>query len=392
MKENERCLFEIPRGVIEMLNILRCLPVLLVSLLTLCVVPGCAPREDVSEGVVSEQPGFRRLISPELLEHAKLKIQWEHKLPIKGPERLERLLIRGNRIYALSDHNYVVSLNRETGHVIFSQPLASPGLTILGLEPYGDELIALIGNRLAEISADFGTELRSEGLDFGVTCPAARNSSHFYLAGADGRLRTLRAKDKVKLFEVAADRTITSIIADDKFVVFATDGGNVTALAPDRPQKFWEFSAGDGIIGPIVRDGESLFVASKDTYVYKLGVQDGTTPVWRYQTGAILDSHPRVTGGVVYQYVRYQGLSAIDKKSGSFMWQLPEGVDLLAEARGKAYVVTNMGTLVVMDNKEASRLTSIYLAGASKYAANVTDSKIYIADEAGRIACLKPVE
>jgi len=363
-----------------------------VNLLAFCGVLSCVTQENGPKEYVSEQFVLQRLVSPELLEQAKLKIEWEKKLPMEETERLERLFILGSRIYALSDHNYMVSSNREKGDVVFSRSFAPVGFTVLGLKLYKDELISIIGNELVEINPDFGTELRSKRLGFGVTCPAARNGSYFYVAGADRRLRTLRAKDKVKLFEVAAEGTITSIVADDNFVVFATDAGSVTAMKPDKRKLLWQFDAGDGIVGPIVRDGESLFVASKDTYVYKLNVRDGTTPVWKYQTGAVLDRCPRVTQEVVYQYVHYKGLSAIDKESGVLIWQLPEGIDLLAEANGKAYVMTNARTLVVMDNKRAKRLYSINFARVSRYAANVADSKIYIADEEGRIACLRPVE
>ncbi len=99
-----------------------------------------------------------------------------------------------------------------------------------------------------------------------------------------------------------------------------------------------------------------------------------------------------MTREIVYQYVRDKGLTAIDKRSGKFIWQVPGGVELLAEADGKAYVITKIGTLVVMDNRKAKRLYSVNCAAVSRYVANVADSKIYIADEAGRIACLKPAE
>jgi len=87
-----------------------------------------------------------------------------------------------------------------------------------------------------------------------------------------------------------------------------------------------------------------------------------------------------------------KGLIAIDKKSGRILWQLPEGNDLLAEAAGKAYAITNLGTLAVMDNKKGKQLYSINLAEASKYVANVKDAMIYVADDDGRIACLRPIE
>lgn len=361
---------------------LRCRLVLLVSFFIFCVVPGIAVESDL-----------RRLVQPELLKDAELEILWENKLPIKTGESLERLFILGNRIYGLSDQNFMVSLNREKGNVIFSISITEAGLPVVGLGLYKDELFSVAGNKLVEINLDSGIERSAKRLRFGVTCPAARNGSYFYVAGADRRMHTFRSEDKVHVFEVAAedDSMITSIVADEDFVVFATDTGTCVSITPDRPKRLWRFSAADGIAWPIVRDAESLFVASKDTNVYRLNARTGKL-VWKYQTGAMLERGPRVTQRSVYQYVRNEGLSAIDRKSGGLLWQLAEGVDLLAEANGKAYVITNNSELVVMDNKKAKQQYCVNLAGVSRYAANVADSKIYIADEDGRVACIRPVE
>jgi hypothetical protein len=98
------------------------------------------------------------------------------------------------------------------------------------------------------------------------------------------------------------------------------------------------------------------------------------------------------TGSVIYQYVWDKGLTAIGKESGKAMWQAAGGVDLLAEAAGKAYVITGKRTLVVMDNKKGTQLYSVNFAGVSRYITNTEDSKIYIANEDGRIACIRPIE
>jgi outer membrane protein assembly factor BamB len=184
---------------------------------------------------------------------------------------------------------------------------------------------------------------------------------------------------------------ITSIVADENSVVFATDVGDVISITPDKSKRLWQFNAAGGIAWPIVRDAESLFAASKDTNVYRLNVKTGKL-VWKHQTGAMLEKGPQVTERIVYQYARNEGLSAIDKENGGLLWQLADGVDLLAEADGKAYVITKAGTLVVMDNKKAKQQYSVDLSAVSRYAANVADSKIYIADKSGRIACLKPIK
>jgi outer membrane protein assembly factor BamB len=357
--------------------------VLLLTLLIFCNAANC----------IAAESGSQWLVSPKLLEHSDLKIFWENKLPIKSSESLERLFILGNRIYALSDRNYMVSLHKEKGHVIFSKSIVASGFPVVGLSLYKEELFSIVGNELVEINPEFGTKLSGKRLAFGIVCPAARNSSYFYLGGVDRRMHVLRADNKVQVFEVAAenDSLITSIVADENFVVFGTNAGDVISITPGGPKQLWRFNAADSIAGEIVRDVQSLFVASKDTNVYRISVRTGRL-IWKYQTAAMLERGPRVGKNVVYQYVRDKGLAAIDKGSGELIWQWAEGVDLLAEAGSKAYVITNTGKLVVMDNKRAKHLYSVNFAGVSRYAANSADSKIYIADEAGRIACLEPVE
>lgn len=366
-----------------MLKMSRCKLVLLVGLFVFFAAAGS----------MAAGGGSGRLVSAELLRAGNLEILWENELPLKRGESLRDLHILGNRIYAMSDRNYIVSLNREKGNVIFSRSFAPVGFPVLGLELYKDELLSVAGNKLVEINPELGTERSASRLGFSVACPATRNSSYFYLAGTDRRMHALRAKDKVQIFEVAADNDslITSIVADEDFVVFATNGGSCVSIRPDEPKRLWLFDAAGGIVGPVVRDGKSLFFASADTNVYKLNIFTGRLD-WKYQTAAVLERCPRVSEKVVYQYVPHKGLTAVDRKSGEFMWQVPKGADLLAEAEGKAYVITNVGTLVVMDNKKGRELYSVNFAWVSKYAANTADSKIYIADEAGRIACLKPVE
>jgi outer membrane protein assembly factor BamB len=346
--------------------------------------------------VIGVEGNLRRLVSPELLEHAKLKILWENKLPLKKTESLKQLLILGNRIYALSDRNYMIALDTENGNMIFGRIVAPAGFPIAGLKLYGDELISIGGSKLVEIDAGSGAERRVSDMGFGIICPAARNSSYFYVAGVGNRLHVLRADDKVQAFEVAAknESTITSITADESFVIFATDAGNIISITPNRPRQLWQFDAAGGIAGPIVRDGLSLFFASEDTNVYRVDITGllSRRLAWKYQTAGVLDKAPRVTEEVVYQYVRGKGVTAINKESGKFMWSVPGGVDLLAEARGKAYVITKDRTLVAMDNVRVKKLYSVNFAGVSRYAANTANSRIYIADERGRIACIQPVE
>ncbi len=347
-------------------------------------LPGACP---------AKESGSRWLVSDSAVAGTELKILWQYNIPLRDGETLEQLMIFGSRLYGMSSRNYLTCLDRKNGRVIFSSFIATAGLPVSKLKQYKDVLITVIGNKLVEINPEFGTEHSRIDVVYGITCPVVRNESYFYFGGADKRVHALRSKDKVQVFKVAAqnDSAIVSVVADDKFVVFGTDAGNVISILPDRPKKLWQFDVPGRIAGELVRDGNWLLLASEDTRLYKLDIIRGEM-AWAYQTEAILDRAPQVGKSVVYQYVRDVGLTAIDKDKGTLLWQVSGGCGMVAEAGDRTYVMTGAGTLVVMDNSRRKQLYVVALRGASRYATNTLDSKIYVADETGRLACLEPAE
>ncbi len=340
--------------------------------------------------------GSGRLLSPELLEHARLKTAWENELPLKRGEKLQQLFLVGDCIYALSDRNFMVCLDREKGKMIFGRSVAVPGIPVDSPKLFGDKLMSIEGKKLIELDPATGEERKATDVGFSIVCPPARNSSFFYLAGPENRLHALRIEDRVEVFQVAAENesAIVSIVAEEDYVVFATEVGNVISIAADAPRRLWQFDASKGIVGTMIQDGGSLFLASRDTYVYKLEIVD--LPIvnmaWKYQVDGMPVSEPRVTRDVVYQRIREKGVTAIDRQSGKLMWTVPGGAELLAEVRDRAYVFTGTRTLVVMDNAAAKRLYTVNLARVSRYVANTENSRMYIGDDLGRLMCLEPVQ
>jgi len=334
------------------------------------------------------------LVSPELLDHAHLKTVWQMTLPMKPGERFDTIALLGDRLYVRSDRNYMWSLDAAKGDLVFSRSAAPESVPMMGLVDHGDSLFSVVGNQLAEYSVASGAEQRLADLGLSIVAPPVCNSEFFYVAAADRRLHALRVNDLVRMFKVAPqdDSLITTVLADEGMAVFGTSEGDVIAVAADAPKKLWQFKAPEAVAGSIIRDGDSFYFACKDTNVYRLDMT-GTTDIqmaWKFQTEAVLDRSPRVTNSYVYQYAPDRGLTAIEKKTGQAAWSLPEGLDLLAEANGKAYVITTIRTLTVMDNATGKRLYSVNCAPVTDHASNTKGDKIYVLDEIGRVACLEP--
>ncbi len=338
--------------------------------------------------------GFGSMISTSVLDHANLKTTWEQRLPLKKGEKFVSVALLGERLYLRSDQNYLWSLDRAKGEVVFSRSIAPPGFPILGLVAYENTLISVIGNKLVELDITNGKEQRVSDLDLSIVAPPIRNSQFFYISAADRRLHVFRADDLVQTFPVAADNDslITTVTADEGSVAFGTNAGNLIGMLPDTPKRLWQFTVPRAVAGPVIQDGTSFYFASIDTNVYRIDVADGTgaTLAWKYQTEAVLDRPPRVTRDFVYQYAVGRGLTALAKETGKAVWALPEGVDLLAEAGSRAYVITKFRTLTVMDNATGKKLFSANFAPVTEHAANTTDARVYVMDEAGRVVCLEP--
>ena len=124
-------------------------------ILLACILTLCVAQINIAAASDSGQ-----LVSAELLRHAGLKAIWESDLPIKKTESLEQLVILGDRIYAISDRNYMTSVNKENGKRVFAKVFAPPGAPITGLKLYGDELLSVAGSKVLQCDAvGFGYRL-----------------------------------------------------------------------------------------------------------------------------------------------------------------------------------------------------------------------------------------
>jgi outer membrane protein assembly factor BamB len=356
---------------------------------TQALTGGTQPRQTAE----LKQPVFEKLVSKDTLDAGDLELVWQSNVPLKQNEVISKLIIIDDRIYALSSQNYLVSFNRENGKPVFSSQIGQPGFAVIGLDKYDGQLYSVIGNRLTQIDNLTGQPVAEKAFEYGLVCPASRNDNFFYIGVTDNTVHTLKADNKVEVFKVAAESAspVSAILADDGFCIFSTDTGDVICIAPERPRKIWQFNAAGSVLGPLVRDDENIYIASKDTNIYCLILSTGKLK-WKYPSGMMPAESPLITSQYLYQNAGDRGLFALTK-DGNFLWQIPDAEDILSESAGRAFVLTKSKDLLVVDIKSGKRLGTQKLSGINNFASNNLDSKMYLADSvSGRIACLKPIE
>ncbi len=332
------------------------------------------------------------VVSPALLNQAGLEIVWQNSLAMEKNEKVQNIWLENDRIFVLTDINYIFCLDRNTGKLIVSTPVAKPGLPVLKPVLLNGTAYIVAGNTMVTVDVASGVVLTRENINFVVTAAPAVNNTYFYTPSIDKKLNAISLENKRTVFKVSADdgSAITSVVADDRSVIFSTNGGSVVAMDTQKPKKLWQFDAVLAITADIVKRNHQIYVAGRDTNVYKIDAANGKK-MWNFYAGSALESSPRVTDDVVYQFAVGKGLYAIATKNGKQLWRLPEGIDLLAESGNRAYIIDKTGTCSVMDNKTGKKIESINFLNVAKSVANTNDNKIYIMDSKNNLTCIKPV-
>jgi outer membrane protein assembly factor BamB len=332
------------------------------------------------------------IISEKLLNQAGLETAWQNAIALNPKEKVQRVTVLDNYLYILTNSNYLFCLDRNTGRLNLATVAAAPKLPVFEPVEYNGITYLIAANNLIAANVETGTEIFRNKISFPVSAAAAANASHLYIPGADKCLHVTDPNGKLELFRASADevRAITSVLATDKFAIFATDGGNVICMNPSAPKRLWQFDAVEAITAPLTMVQNWLYVSSRDTNIYKLDAGSGNM-IWKFCSGSILVSPARATETTVYQYARDKGLYAIDANSGKLLWLLPDAVELLAQDGDTAYVFDKSNTCTIMNNKQAKKIYTINFAPVTNYAANVYDNKIYIMEDKN-ISCIQPIK
>lgn len=344
------------------------------------------------------------LVSESLIQQAGLKKQWQIRLPIKtkpkkdrAKEKVDRLFVFDQYLLVLTSQNYLFCRNRMDGSYRFEMQIADKGLPVIDPLYIDKRVLFLVGSQLKILDPVSGMIVRTVNLDeVGENRNAciAKNDKFVYIAGVDRRVHAFKLQedgDYVQLFTATADNdsVITSILAADTRVYFATLAGNIVAMEPDKPARIWQYNASGAITAPLVLEGDSLYAGGQDTKLYKISTETGTlqwdTPF--FAGDKILDA-PEIGKTIVYLNTGINGVYGISRQTGKEVWNVPQGAAVLSESEDRAYVYARPGVLVVMNNTTGKEAYSLNFAGVTRYAADLKDAVLYVADAGGRVECI----
>jgi outer membrane protein assembly factor BamB len=329
--------------------------------------------------------------------------QWRAPLTLDDGDELQRGYLVGETLYIYSGNNRVFALDPRGGQLRHSNRIASATSAVRRPTVQGDYIIYPTRASL-EVYSRAGRHLKSVPMGHSIRSPGTGAGNIVYV-GLDypigGRLAKIdiaRAYGHT-VWELMTDGGLSAApVWYDDAIYVASEGGTVYAVNAVRAP-IWStpgnvFRTDGPVVADIKVDDTGVYVASTDTKLYCIDRLTGRIK-WQYYAGRPLTTPPVLTSDRVYQFVRGQGLVALDKRTGEPsrqpLWALDDAREFLAEDEAHTYVAMRDGRIAAVDRTSGEIRFRSQRRDFDVFVANTRDGMIYAARRDGTVIGVRPV-
>ncbi|MEO8270442.1 MAG: PQQ-binding-like beta-propeller repeat protein, partial [Aureliella sp.] len=302
-------------------------------------------------------------------------------------------------LVVVSSDGLVQNYDAETGRLIWSRPCGvsvAPAQSA-ALSPSGVSLIH--GRHLYLLDWATGKQLQRQELKYGSSIALAVCGKIAYVTDFRGRLEAygLGATFRPWTSQIAGrDVGMPVTLPDQSYCAIAsTEGFVYVMVGGEKPGMWIRYEAASPFNGCLAAGNDAFYAGSSEGVLAKVSVDDQLGNLnWDFTTGEPLTAPPLVIGDRVYLANESGRLHCLDDKIGSSLWSQVgvRVVQPVAVAGGKLYCSTISGRIIAL-NTETGR----FIAGSTPISLeaiviNQSSDRLYVADSAGRLQCLRPFQ
>ncbi len=384
--------------------------------------------------VVLAAADYPRLIThpqiPTTTELAQLglKRHWHTYIPIQGArDGISFLQILHNQIVVQSRMGAVASLDLEGGT---TQWRVLPGVPYQAFQiPCGvneHNIVVLAGGKLCGLDRKTGmTEWSLEVPGIPATAAAA-DDEHLYVGTSDGMVRgyflpfslrqSLNYTSRSEFEEALRRRGLSSERINSRIpemiwsyklpaamrvapavfgthVVLADGEGTVYSIENERRSVGDMFRAGGSVVADLAQTGDMFYLASLDRQVYAGEQVSGKMELrWRYTAGSKILQKPMPIGQDLFVVSKDEGMTRLDRFSGTAFWSLPSAKRFLAASHRLVIGLDDHNQMLIIDRSRGSILATWSAKAFTILSPNEYTDRIVLASHDGLILCLRDMD
>jgi len=334
------------------------------------------------------------------VENLGLEIAWTQKLPFN--EKLVDAYLLGDLILMETSSQRLYGVDRNEGIVKWMVELPNR-CDFRGCEDE-EQVYVPCRNELVAIDKR-GFISWWKFLKFAPGASPVADDLHVYLPCFDGAVRAF-LKDLKDQGYFAWQYTTNGVVEakpaiapglGTKLVYAGSTDGWVYALSTDKLDLSWKFQTYGPIRADVVFNKRRVFVASTDGSLYSLVDMPQATREqqldWNrpYAAGAPIEQPPYVTESMVLVVNTKKFCHAVDRRTGTLLWLVPDVDTVLAQGRLNTYLLRGGSNLVAVDNKTGVThwVRNIHPGAFAFFLVNPMDDRIYLVKGDGETQAIR---
>jgi outer membrane protein assembly factor BamB len=346
------------------------------------------------------------------LERLGLERQWFAVIPLVETERLMKITLAGDMMFAQTDYAFIHAFDAESGRLLWSSQLGERTGFARGVAANSFAVFVTNANYFYALDKKTGRSIWRHDLGTIPTSPPACDEDLAMVGLTTGRLVALNLKQKddkgnetilTSPYQAwkwsSGGPILTRPLPASPFTIFGSSDGNAFVVESVDGVSLFRTTTGGPIGEGMGSFGtRTLLLPSGDNNLY--GVDLFTAKVkWTFPSGAPIDQEPLVADQDIYTVNTAGNMSLIDPTNGDTKWTKPtQGGRLAAIGATKLYLRSYNLDLFVMDRQTGRMLVdpgeTFIRAGLKlrEYDLDIVNrfnDRIYFATSSGMIICLR---
>jgi outer membrane protein assembly factor BamB len=346
------------------------------------------------------------------LERVGLERQWFGVIPLVETERLMRITLAGDLMFAQTNYAIVHAFDAESGRLLWSAQLGERTGFARGVAANSFAVYLTNANILHALDKKTGRRIWQQNLGTIPTSTPACDDEMLMVGMTSGKLTAFRLQETdakgnksilLKPFEAWTWHTggpiLTRPLPAGRFAAYGSTDGITSVVEAGNGIPLYRITSGGSVGEGLGEFGTRLLlIPSGDNNLYGVDLL-ASQVLWTFASGAPIEQEPMVAGQDIYTINTAGNMSQIDPATGDPRWTRPtQGGRLAAVSDTKLYLRSYNLDLFVMDRQtgrtvmdpgESHIRAGLNLRDYDLDIVNRFNDRIYFATSSGMVVCLR---
>jgi outer membrane protein assembly factor BamB len=288
----------------------------------------------------------------------------------------------------------LTALDGETGRILWSTQAGPSDRMCTAPAANAQHVVVVNGSMLIVIERSSGSILWERQLRGAPGAGPGVSATHAFVPMINGLVEGFElskgAKQTTWIYK-SAGRVLVPPMATESNVSWTTDKGYFYVANPSAQGIRYRLETRDAIHSQPAYWTPNMYAGSMDGLVYAVNEESGKIE-WKHSTGDSILVSPVAIAGKVYVISEQGGMYCLDGKDGTQLWFAPKMRQFVSLSPSRVYASDELGRLVALDAASGTRLGAMPLNGVTMKLVNNHSDRVYLANDACVIQCLRDID